>query len=158
MDCYGPQLIYDSVRIYKGTCEMSSKNNATPSKTRSEPKPPAKSPMPFSNIEFVNIYLSEEDKRALKLWEVSGEDYLLVLAEWVENGYKVSLSPDFSHDSFIVSITGKECTPPENKDRCLSSRGSTLENALASMMFKVQNKCPDGIFPDSTGRSFGDFG
>lgn len=114
-------------------------------------------PTGFTEIQFVSINLTVADKDALSAWNLSPDELLSEVNRWVENGYKVSLSPDFDHDSFVVSLTGKECTPIENKDRCLSSRGSTLQNALLSMMFKLQRYCPDGIFPDPTGKAYGDF-
>lgn len=109
-------------------------------------------------VTFVNVYLSDEDKRALSEWEVSQEDLFLWIERQVDNGYKVSMSRDVNNSCFIVALTGKAaCNPPENAGLCLMSRGSSLQHALYSAVFKVERYCVDGVFPLTVASKQSDF-
>jgi hypothetical protein len=101
-------------------------------------------------VEFVSIELSPEDKAHLREWVVPPEELWQELERLADNGYKVSLSVDMANTGGIVAVTGKRgCVPETNENRCLVSRGPTLEGAMLSTLYKLQAYCMDGHFPDA---------
>lgn len=109
-------------------------------------------------VEFVTIYLQQGDKEAIKSLNLTFEDQVVELYRFVEQGYKFSLTLDARHDSYIASLTGKT-TGTSNDNRCLSSRGSTPENAVLSLYYKHVIVCKGNEWPAyPVDSSFDDFG
>lgn len=98
--------------------------------------------------EFVDVRLTEQDKAILRDgWRPRDtmEDYITILCE---NGFKVSISMDFEHDSAIFAVSGKH-KDSKNVGRTLTARGSTVQNAWLSWAYKFEFYCDDGVFPQS---------
>lgn len=99
-------------------------------------------------VNFVNINLDSEDKAVLQSLEFDSVEVFQELERLAEDGYKISLSIDLNNTGGIAAITGKKgCRVPENEGFCLVSRGPDLRGAVLSMLYKLTNYCPDGVFP-----------
>jgi hypothetical protein len=109
-------------------------------------------------VEFVNIYLTAEDKMKLRDCDLEEIDAWGTVERLVENGYKASVSYDYHNSCAVFSVTGKAgCVPEENEGRCLVCRAADLTGAVAVYLYKLQVYCPEGVFPCSDQRSPIDF-
>jgi len=84
---------------------------------------------------FVDIDLGPDHKDAIRDLSTDPLDVMGLVAELVEEGYKVSLSNDSAHNSYICAITQTDPGQP-NAGYTLSGRGSTLEKAINSVAYK----------------------
>lgn len=98
-----------------------------------------KSPYPSGRgsewIGFVDIPLNDTDKEYLKGMSREADDLLGILEALVQEGYKLSISPDFEHNSVIASATGRIPGSP-NEGRSLSARGPDLAGAINALWYK----------------------
>jgi hypothetical protein len=100
-------------------------------------------------IDFINIYLSEDEQQKFHDWSISKDrgfdDFEELLGLLVNAGYKISIKPDYDNDCYVVSTTGEENTP--NHNCCVSSRSDDLEEALMLAYYKVAVISAWGEFP-----------
>lgn len=96
-------------------------------------------------IEFRNVKLSAEDVEAIKNGMDTPLDAWGRLLELLDNGYKVGLSADKEHDSYIVSLTAKDTADISEISLCLTARGSTPDNAVLSLMYKFEVICQGSL-------------
>lgn len=146
----GAERIYDTMPRRK--------TGVTVTPQKDTPKQDGKKGNKRFSVEFVNISLNVDDKAALAESTLTSEELALSVFRLVDNGFKVSLGFNARTDSFIASITGQIPDTPNYK-RCVTSHGSSAENALLALQYKYEVYCPDGEFPSDDGNSFyGDFG
>jgi hypothetical protein len=112
-----------------------------------------------NNFTFVNISLNSADKEALAAADIGADGIWDFIAEQVDNGYKLSFNQDRRSDGYLVTMSGVACRT-ENIGKILTGRGSSLENAVISLMYKWSTYCVDGVFPGDPENGFGssDFG
>ncbi len=84
---------------------------------------------------FANIRLESQDRKAVKALAetMSGEDVWGYLLECLDEGYKVSISPDDENDAIIVTLTGTEKSA--NPYTAMSQRHSDPLVAMAASLF-----------------------
>lgn len=85
---------------------------------------------------FANIRLESQHQKAIKALAgtMTGDDVLAYILECVDDGYAVSVSPDFEHDAIIVTLTGKG-DDNVNCGYAMSQRHSDPIVALAASKF-----------------------
>lgn len=84
---------------------------------------------------FVRCELSAEDKKLAKAWiEKHAKEMPAKVHDLLASDYKVSLSYDKGHDTFIASATGKE--DAINQFKTLTSRHKDWSMALFSLLYK----------------------
>ena len=90
----------------------------------------------FTPITFCNIVLTPEAKQDYLLWEQSeGIDSDELLAVLVGTGFKMSLSYNDDKKVFNCSVTCKD-DQNQNADKCVTSRGATLHQAMTVALYK----------------------
>lgn len=84
---------------------------------------------------FVTCDLSTDDKAAVKATLTQQSEHW----EWVEErlalGYRLSVAYDLDHTSFILSLTAREKSDP-NQGWTLTARGGSFGAALAALRYK----------------------
>lgn len=84
---------------------------------------------------FVRCELSAEDKKAAKVWiEENTSDMAAIVHDVVASDYKISCSFSSDHDTFTVSLTGKEGSLNEYKT--LTARHRDWVVATMTVMYK----------------------
>lgn len=84
---------------------------------------------------FVQCELSDLDKQHVRELLAAGEtawEYLLAL---VVEGYKLTLSFDYSNSSWVASLTCKRSSDP-NVGLTLTARGGTVVGAMVALFYK----------------------
>lgn len=95
---------------------------------------------------FVDVQLSEDDKARIAGDVEGGEiDFWKVLASWIDEGYKLSISPDTAHNCVIATITSRLDGDP-NFGYSLSARGPNAEGAVAALYYKDHVILEDGLW------------
>jgi len=101
-------------------------------------------------VTFVSIPLSEVQKRHMLSMNVGAAELMSSFIRLSEQGYKVSLSPDGAHSSFIATAIGKEADCP-NQGKGMTGRGPDAIEAIRCMLYKHYEICggeawtaPDG--------------
>lgn len=84
---------------------------------------------------FINVSLSNDDKERLATYADEMGESLAVVFDLVSEGYKVSISLDSKHDSFIASLTDNNPKSSFHK-YILTGRGTTALDAIASLCYK----------------------
>lgn len=98
---------------------------------------------------FVDLNLSDADKEHLQSWVVSDEwDGYGAIAELVERGYKLSLSPDPAHNCVVATVTGR-VEGNENLGYSMSARGPSVDGAVAALAYKVLVVLQGGAWEDN---------
>ena len=100
---------------------------------------------PNKFIGYVNIYLNEEDKKAVNDLLLSHSDCLDVIAEWSEEGYSVSIKWDHKSDCHIVSVVG-QYTTGITAGRAISQRHTDVCKAFTALWYIVDQKYPEGVW------------
>lgn len=90
---------------------------------------------PSWEADFVSCELSKETKEQLKKWDVKGELTFDLVSKLVDDGYKLSISADKSHDCVGAYLTSPSSVDGSRK-RILSARGPDLFGALRAIAFK----------------------
>lgn len=81
---------------------------------------------------FVNIHLTEQDKKEVNgklLTRVKAFDFL---KEMAETGYKVSLTWSLDFETWIVALTGKD---GPNKGLTMTQRHAKFETAVTALYY-----------------------
>lgn len=95
---------------------------------------------------FVDVSLTQDEREHVAALCDSDEiDVLPYLLRWVEEGYKVSISPHNRGASVIATLTGRS---PENPNLgfSLSAFGPSVQGALYSLIFKHEEVCEGGVW------------
>lgn len=86
-------------------------------------------------VEFVNVALTTDDRKAFEEWHAKlGKNFPLLIVEAMQSNYKISLSCNPDTKSFTASMTGKEDSL--NSGMCITSHAGTWEKALAVTLYK----------------------
>lgn len=101
---------------------------------------------------FVDITLTDADKASLSEGHFEDSDAFDFMQELVDDGYKVTLSPDAAHSSCIATATGRLATNVNN-GYSLSGRGPDVIGALAALAYKHINLCERGVWTNFSGSS-----
>lgn len=89
-----------------------------------------------SSIQFINIRLGKLEKEAFEVWYKENLKNLFKMVNTLhEEGYKISLSPDFQNNCIIASITGTD-NASFNNGLCFTSRAEVVEEAIMLMCYK----------------------
>lgn len=84
---------------------------------------------------FVDIDLAQEDKDRVRDMSIEAEDVLAIIFYFPAEGYKLTLSHDAAHSSYVAAATCQVKSDP-NAGYTLNGRGSTPEKALNSLWYK----------------------
>jgi len=86
---------------------------------------------------FVECRLADHNRAKFELWrEAHGvNDFWDDIHEKLMSNYKISFSYDSYNDAMTASLT---CNNPDHPDAgwCLTARSDTIEEAIATLMFK----------------------
>lgn len=98
-------------------------------------------------VEFVNIDLATGDVERIKQNMPDDAVVMAGIERLALDGYKVSISYDDKHSTFIASLTGsKECACVDNRGLCVTSRGPSMAAACAVALFKHHEVCEGGAW------------
>lgn len=89
----------------------------------------------FADFRFVRVELTEAEKAEFRALLTGGEFDVIDFDGWVRDGYKLSLTYDEQHSSFIATLTAQYRDMP-NAGLVLTGRGKTVAAALAVLEFK----------------------
>jgi hypothetical protein len=101
---------------------------------------------------FVDVQLSDDQKRLLSGITLEPEDVFSFLEEMTEDGYKVSFSQDKAHSCFLAAATGQDPENP-NYGYTLVGRGPSLIGAVAALAYKHRDLCDGGTWRNYNGNS-----
>lgn len=84
---------------------------------------------------FANIRLESQDRKAVKALAetMTGDDVWGYILECLDEGYKISISPDDENDAIIVTLTGTVTSV--NPATAMSQRHSDPLVAMAASLF-----------------------
>lgn len=106
----------------------------------------SKNPQEWAKVDFVYVEMDAETKKAFKkLSEEQIHDYYGKTIRMIENGYKMSVTYDQEHSTFICSLTCKD-EKHDNFNLCMSSRSDNHIQAIALGSFKTIHCCTDGVW------------
>lgn len=88
-----------------------------------------------SNIKFVDLELTGQQKDGFREWNWRETDSLASIERMGVEGYKFGSRYDRTNGSWIVSITCAEASLP-NYGWCLSARGKSFLHALSVVLYK----------------------
>lgn len=85
---------------------------------------------------FVNISLEKEHRKAIKALArgLTGEDVVNKICEYLDDGYRVSFSPDVKNEAIVVTMTGRD-EEHANSGFSFSQRHSDPMVAFAAIVF-----------------------
>ena len=86
-------------------------------------------------VDFVDVLLSKEQKSDLVKWDVKGEVTFDAISRLIDDGYKLSVVADKTHDCVLASITERGDLGGIRK-RCLPARGPDLFGSLRALIYK----------------------
>lgn len=93
---------------------------------------------------FIDITLNDGDKERVQGDLAEGLFKLdEALLDFIDDGYKISITGDYAHGAVIVAVTGRaeDC---ENKGWTLSGRGPDVQGATAVLWYKVYTLAQGG--------------
>lgn len=99
---------------------------------------------------FVDVVLSDEDRERVKALAEQGEfDLWQYMKNWIEDGYKLSISPHNRGDTVIATLTGKspDCV---NLGFSMSAFGPGMEQALVALAYKHEIVCEGGVWANQS--------
>jgi len=105
---------------------------------------------------FVNVDLNAEQRAEFKALVLTDAEILAGLYELVGAGIRVGVTFSGEQQSFIVSLTGREGSGP-NEGLCMTSFAGELPKALALAWYKHRFVC-EGVWRTPDDEAFGDFG
>src|SRR5574338_1165560 len=110
----------------------------------------------WRKVDFVNINLSNAEKKQFKSWYEENQAAIPELAAAMTGqGYKLSIKWDNSNSCFIATVTCEGDGLP-NDGKALSSRSGDFMEAVALNIFKTDVVSDDGVWPEtSRGNSWG---
>jgi hypothetical protein len=95
-------------------------------------------------VDFVNLRLTDEDKKEFSEWAYEhSSDVLTYLEQLIGSGYKLSLNEDEENHCFIAAVTGGQDNR-DNKNKCLISRAPDLLEVLQIALYKHFVVCDAG--------------
>jgi hypothetical protein len=95
-------------------------------------------------VDFVNLKLTEDDRKAFADWaETNSGDTLTYLEQLIGSGYKLSLNEDEENHCFIAAVTGGQDNR-DNRNKCLISRAPDLLEVLQMALYKHFVMCNAG--------------
>jgi hypothetical protein len=99
---------------------------------------------------FIDIDLTDVDKTYVREMSLEADDVFGIIVELVNDGNKLTISNDASHNSYVVAIT---CQIPDdpNAGLTLNGRGSTLEKAVNSLWYKHSSLAEGGAWENVAG-------
>lgn len=113
-------------------------------------KPKAK-PSENNWLGFVEIELSHEQKVALSDSDRYADvDPFKLIVDFLDDGYKFSLTEDTAHGCFIATVTGKAEHCP-NAGYSLMGRGGSAAQAIIVLAFKVYELAQGGVWSNYGG-------
>lgn len=96
-------------------------------------------------VSFVNIDLAAGDIEQIKRDMPDDASIFASVERLAMDGYKITVSYDDKHTSFVAALTGgKECSNERNRGLCVTSRGPSMAAALAVALFKHFTVCEGG--------------
>jgi len=101
---------------------------------------------------FVDVQLSDADKASLAQGHFEAGDAFQFMEEMVEDGYKVTISQDTAHSSYVASATGRLPDDPNN-GYTLTGRGPDVIGSLAALAHKHIVICQRGSWRAVSGGS-----
>lgn len=91
----------------------------------------------FSDIEFVNYKLTNDDRTSFLAWQEKNLPHIVRLTtDLLEAGYKLSVSPDMDNGCYIVTVTSTKHSA-YNKSRAMTSKSDDWQEAIMLSLFKV---------------------
>jgi hypothetical protein len=84
---------------------------------------------------FVDIDLTLEDKERVREMSLEAEDVLAIVFYFPAEGYKLTISHDAAHSSYVAAATCQVKSDP-NAGYTLNGRGAIPEKALNSLWYK----------------------
>jgi len=110
----------------------------------------------WNKVEFVNINLSNGEKKQFKSWFEENHTAIPELAAAMTGqGYKLSIKWDNGNSCFIATVTCDD-ESLDNNGKALSSRSNDWMEAIALNIFKTDVVCEDGKWGEGTrGNSWG---
>lgn len=84
---------------------------------------------------FVNVDLTDAQKAVVKSMRADIQKCWTVVFDLVEGEYKLSLSLDAKNNAYVFSMTARR-VKDVNHGLTLTSRGGTVEGAVASFVYK----------------------
>lgn len=101
------------------------------------PNPSKQGKSPYAQTTFVNIRLTDDQKKEFDGWsKEQGEELASTIAICMANNGKLSVSWDAQNACFIASLTCKD-EKSVNMDHCITSRSSDWFEALTLTVFKI---------------------
>lgn len=86
--------------------------------------------------EFITFRLPRDEAENFDQWWAKSYDkFPAMLTDVINQGYKVSITPDFNNACVICSIVGKD-PGNDNKGKCFTSRADEWSEALGLMLYK----------------------
>lgn len=104
-----------------------------------------------SDIQWVNVSLSDDDVAELEGWIASEPNFLTELCRLVDAGYAIGCKPAVNGDGFMATIIGKNASGGEQSFG-LSAYAGNAYDAYACLLFKFVSKL-DRTFPTSVSTS-----
>lgn len=92
---------------------------------------------------FGDNRLAPKDKELIRSQLVPTTGAFDVLCAWAADGYKVSVSYDAPHDTYVLSITCKGVDDP-NRGLTLSTRHTDPVVGVSALAYLVTNRYEDG--------------
>lgn len=99
----------------------------------------------MADYTFVRCELTVDDKKKAVVWiEKNSKEMPAKVHDLLASDYKISLSHDNAHDTFIASATGKEGAV--NQFKTLTSRHREWGTALFSLLYKHEVIFDSGVW------------
>lgn len=96
---------------------------------------PKRTKVDFSQFRFVRIEINEAEKQQFRALLESGEFDPIPLDEWLDRGYKLSISNDSQGSGILASITSVN-SDAHDAGLVLTGRGRDAITALAVLCYK----------------------
>jgi hypothetical protein len=110
---------------------------------------PPKKPVGGEYAPFVSCELNDDEKSFVRDHLLTGAKVLEMLSNFVENGYRTSLTYDLRNDAVSIIVTGVGDGCP-NKGLALSGRGPTVQGACTVLAYKHSEKLHE-VWPKPSG-------
>lgn len=94
---------------------------------------------------FGDNRLAPRDKELIRAQLVPTTEAFNVLCGWAMGGYKVTLSYDGPHDTYVVSVTSKDCADP-NSGLTLSTRHTDPAVGVSALVYLISERYENGAW------------
>lgn len=99
---------------------------------------------------FIDIALTSDQKDRVRALSSEPDDVLGIIGDFVDNGFRVTLSRDARGGGFICSVTATRATDP-NAGFTLAGRGGSLARAVNALYFKHVVVAQEGLWSNVSG-------